>query len=351
MPSGALISYTGPETFQLRNHVQRIFLASVEKYGEYNVSKVEIDPKATDMNMLKTMVFSIPFFGTGKRIIFLESFPFESSGKRSEEEKENEEKILKILQEIPEEIVVICISENPDRRTKAWKELQKIADKESSQEFSELKDQELTEWILQMIASKKGEILPAAAEYLWQYCGTNLWKLSNEIEKLILFTSGEKPISERDIEKVSEPSFETIQFALSNAFSSGKEEEVIEIFHRMIFNGESAYVVLYRDLGSIMRQLILTRVALDGKKSAEDVGINPFIFRHTQKTAALFPMTHLRTMHEKLIHIDEGTKTGAIPSHAGKEDHLIFAVEKWIRSFFSINESSHSKSSGFARPN
>jgi len=163
--------------------------------------------------------------------------------------------------------------------------------------------------------------------------GSNLWTLANEIDKLIKF-SGAKPISERDIETVCDPGIETAQFALSNAFAKGSEIEVMNVFEHQIDAGESAYSLLYRDLGPIVRQFLLARTALDERKGAKEVGLNPFIFGRIKNTTAKFPFEHLREMQEKLVQIDEGVKTGLIPVVSGKEDLLFFALENWIREFF-----------------
>jgi hypothetical protein len=84
-----------------------------------------------------------------------------------------------------------------------------------------------------------------------------------------------------------------------------------------------------------MRQLILTRYAVDQNKSAKEIGMNPFVFGKTKPVAQKFSLQHLKNMHGKLLWIDEGTKTGVIPAAAGKEEMLVFALERWIGEFFS----------------
>ncbi len=332
--TGTTLYFSGPESFLLREHVQKYFVASEKKYGEYNVLKM--NPEEKKFGEIKTELLSVPFFNTGKKIVFLDPFPLPSSEKMSEVKKEKSEKIIELLKGIPEDIVIICVSEHPDKRTKAWKDLIKIAQKDISRSFEPLNERTLTQWVLQRVSAKEGKILPAAAEYLWQYAGKNLWVLDQEVQKLINFSEG-KPISERDIEIVCDVNSETIEWALSNAFSTGQRKEVLKIFHRMIDAGQSAYTLLFRDFGSLLRQLLLVRQALDTRSSAKDIGMSPFLFGKMKKVAEQFSLSHLKNMQDGLLKIDEGSKTGLIPTSTGKEELLIFALEKWIYKFFRKN--------------
>jgi len=329
MSDGKIILFTGPETFRLREHTAQYYKAAREKYGEWNTIKV--DAAETAVEELKMHFFSLPFLGDGKKIIFLDAFPL---GGKNEAEKEKNEQVLELLKKIPTEVVVICSAENPDRRTKVWKDLQKISDAAASQDFAPLKDQELTEWIRKSIAKYGAKILPSAAEFLWQYAGSNLWKLHQEILKLAAYQE-EKPISERDISEICDPSQETIQFALSNAFASGKETEVLRTLSDLLRSGESPFSLLFRDFGSTLRTLLLTNFALQHNLSAQAIGVHPFAFGKMKATAGKISFSHLKNMHQKLLEIDEGTKNGTIPSTGGREDLLIFALENWIREFFS----------------
>ncbi len=342
---GLVLMFSGPETFQLRDFVRNYIRLAEGKYGEENVSR--IDPRETEFNVLKSELFSLPFFCVGKRIIVLDPFPYEATGKKKKadsEEKEpekknkeklNEELILDLLKNTPEEVVVICVCPAEIKADGTLsKALAPIISKEHSKKFMPLGRGDLTQWVIERVKMKDAKILPAAAEFLWNRCGTNLWKLEHEVEKLVAFTDSAKPISENDIEKVSDPSYESIQYAFSDAFATRNCREVMKVFHELLDSGETAQGMIYRDFGSVMRNLVLTRFAIDRKKTAEDIGMHPFAFSKTKKTASAFSMTHLKAMQRKLVAIDEGTKTGLIPVSSGHEDHLIFALERWIQDFF-----------------
>lgn len=64
-----------------------------------------------------------------------------------------------------------------------------------------LYDNQVPDWIRDYLKSKKFQIKPAAAELLGEYLGTDLSKIVNELDKLILNLPQGTEISEKDIEE------------------------------------------------------------------------------------------------------------------------------------------------------
>lgn len=334
-----LFLLTGENSFELKKFLKNWEKAARVKYGDFAVSR--IDFLETEFQNLLAELETPPFFGSEKRVFFLENFPPPPPSRPFSAEKKGViEKTAEVLARISEDTVVICAVEKPDRRISAWKKLEKVFgkiqifpafEKGGSGMLSPKGKMEATDFVLKTVAEKEGKILPAAAAFLVDFCGGDPWKLNSEIEKLILFSRvREKPISEDDIQKSAIPSDEMAGFAFSNAIQSENIAEILGVIQKLIDTGEAPQAILARDAAPVIRQLLAVKTA----KDASEAGIHPFVFGKMKSVARKIPLEKLQKAHSDLLKIDIDSKTGNLPITPEKTDLFQLALERIFLELF-----------------
>ncbi len=328
-----LFLLTGENGFELKKFLKSWEKAAIVKYGDFAVSR--IDFLEIEARSLMTELETPPFFGSEKRVFFLENFPPPPPSRPfSAEKKGIIEKITEILGHISEETVVICAVMKPDRRISAWKNLEKIFgkvydfpafEKTASGMLSAKGKADATTFVLKSVAEKGGKILPSAASFLVDFCGGDPWKLDHEVAKLLLFAhSQEKPISEKEIQKFAIPSDEMAGFAFSNAMQTEKLSEVLSVIDQLLVSGEAPQAILVRDAAPVIRQLFAVKTA----KDAGEAGINPYIFGKMKSVARKFSLEKLQKAHTAILALDYDSKTGRLPITPEKTDLFRLAFER-----------------------
>jgi len=338
-----LFLLTGEDDYSLKQFLRKWERSALEKYGEYNVIRYDFESKP--VSELLGELNAPPFFGDGKRIFFIENFPPAPPSRAFAEKKKQEITALsEALADLSEESVVVLASPKPDKRISAYKKLLPLLAKIHSfpvwtKEYSGVLSSEgysaATEWVLEQVALAGGKILPAAARFLIEYCGSNPWILSNEIEKLVLYSSESgRPISEDDIKHLSCPSDEMVNFAFSNAVQTGKKSEVFHVFHQLLSANTAPQAILGRDLIPTIRQLLQVSLAVETNASAKEAGVHPFVFNKLKNVASRFSSDRLMKAHRHLLTIDRESKTGQLPMTADRTNLFQLEVEKMLLELF-----------------
>ncbi len=340
---GQILLYAGPESFLLKEHISQMKKASFQKYGEFNVMSILFDPPDRGANEylnqktkeISAEIITPAFFGE-KRVIFLENFPPPVKGNISKDDiAKYYQRIIKSLENLPAENVVIISAENPDRRTKIWKDLQKIVNQ--TQEFKSLESHELNKWILSRVASQGGKMLPSASTFLAEYCGNDLWWISQEINKLINYCE-DKPISEVDIQKISVMNSEIADFALINSLQENNLKKALKVFQSELEETGAPQVVYYKDIVPAVRQLLKIIWAVKNNRTAKDVGVHPFVFSKWQRVASKFDFEKIKKAYGALVLIDEGLKNGKIEVATNDLRMFNLVIEVYFLEFFSEQE-------------
>jgi len=321
-----LYLFYGEETYLLQKKVVFWKKSFQEKHGEYNLSV--LDGLKENANSIISECETVPFLGE-KRLILIESLP-PSIGSKVDEKKVNA--ILRFLENIPESSVIAFINSRPDKRTKFYKQLVKIA---KIEEFRPIDAKNLQGWIFNEIQECGGKILPAAVPYLIEKTGNNLWALHNEINKLIAYTE-EKPVSENDINHLVSPIYDVNIFKLTDYIGAKQANKAIDILDRLVEGGNTTFQIF----SLIIRQFrIFLQIQEMQNKPAKEVASNlklhPFVVQNSLKQLCSFSKEELFQAYRDLLEIDRKMKTGEIKISANNENLFMLELEKFILKFAS----------------
>jgi DNA polymerase-3 subunit delta len=186
--------------------------------------------------------------------------------------------------------------------------------------FPRVRGARLRHWIGERVAGGGGAITSGAVELLARVVGDDLWTLSQEIEKLLLFCRG-KPITEDEVGHLSSPAREVRSYELADALLEGKSRGAGRLLHQLLQEG----LVPAQLLAAVTRQLrhaLLAQELLDQglktKELGERLGLSDYPLEKTLAQAR-FPRPRLEMAYYKILGTDLAIKTGKLSGELALE--------------------------------
>lgn len=187
-------------------------------------------------------------------------------------------------------------------------------------ESNTIKDYEIVKWITSYVKSKKINISPKGIELLAEFLGTDLSKITHEIDKLILVKGKNANITEQDIEENIGISKEYNIFELNNALGKRDSLKSIKIVNYFISNPKNLFLPMaLGTIYSFFTKLLLTKYAgnIDGRALGSVLKIHPFIAKDYKVYAANYSMPKIKNTFDLLRNYDLKSKgmgmSGATP--------------------------------------
>src|SRR3972149_5322784 len=145
----------------------------------------------------ETIAGTIPFTIEG----LLEGFqpPPATAKKKASHRAEKHEEHLSFagaLQKLPPFTEVVIIGGKVNERSNPL--LKELAALTKIKNFPAPTGNNLTRWITERVAGAGGAISAPAAQLLARFIGSDLWKMSGEVDKLLLYAAGRR-IEEKDV--------------------------------------------------------------------------------------------------------------------------------------------------------
>ncbi len=198
--------------------------------------------------------------------------------------------------------------------------------KAECQEFRLFSFKEVKNWAGRKFNKRNFKVEEAALELLVQYAGINLWRVKNEVEKLMNYRIKEKFIEKKDVEILVKPeNLELNIFTIVDVISQKKKNKALKLLRFYLEKGDSPLYLLtmisyqFRNL-LIVKDLISKGYSYDFalKKS----GLHPFVFKKTYSQSFKFSFEELKKIYRKILEIDFTIKNGKIEP--------FFALEMFI---------------------
>lgn len=221
------------------------------------------------------------------------------------------EAVLSALKEIPESTVVVIWEAKPDERLAVFKELKSIA---KTTKFDPLKPPELAQWLIKYTTAQGGSINMPTAQLLINQAGSDQWRLSNEVLKLVNF----KPtITPEAIKEFIEPSFQNTIFDLVEAITKSQTSRALKLYQGLRDSKAEPLYILSM-ISWQLRNLVVAKAAEVSKSNpsaqqiASDFKMNPFVVRKAQEAVRSIDLKKLKAAHSLLITADHKLKTSAM---------------------------------------
>ncbi|MCD0489110.1 DNA polymerase III subunit delta [Pedobacter sp. MC2016-14] len=172
---------------------------------------------------------------------------------------------------------------NFDKRKKIFKSISK-----SGLVFQSdpVRDYKLAGWIEDLVKEKGAKIAPQAAALMAEYLGTDLSKISNELEKLMLNVSRETTIDTDHIQKNIGISKEYNVFELQKALASRNVLKCNQIVNYFADNPKAnPMVMVMANLNAYFTKVLKYHYLQNKHDAAKELGINPYFIKDYESAA------------------------------------------------------------------
>ncbi len=184
----------------------------------------------------------------------------------------------------------------------------------NSEEFNFLSGVKLEVWIKKQVEERIGQIDTGAVKKLAVFVGSDLWRLSNEIDKLISYRNG-KLILAVDIDELVGAKIENDIFKTVDALATRNKQMALALLHRHLVEGESE-IYLLSMLVYQFRNLLLVKSEIERgtqfQSLAKTIKLHPYVLRKSFEQSRGFTLLALKKIYERLLELDIAIKTGRI---------------------------------------
>lgn len=218
----------------------------------------------------------------------------------------------------PSTVLVICYKyKKIDKRKSLYKEINKVG---LVYESKKLYENHVADWIRRVLAGKKYKIDTKATLMLIEFLGTDLSKINNELNKLMLVLPKEATITPEAIEDNIGISKDYNNFELRKAVGERDVLKVNRIINHFAQNQKANPMIMTISLlNSFFTQLLIYHSLKDKSKNsvAKALGVNPFFVSDYTVAAKNYPMRKVSQVIGLLRNADvksKGVGANALPA-------------------------------------
>jgi len=223
---------------------------------------------------------------------------------------------LTALQGVPNSSLRIVLAMKSEKSLSAWgKSIPAI-------EIDPLKASDVARWLIDRYS-----VTPEIARYLVDNIGTELYQLHTEVEKLLTYVGGARPIETRDVDVLILRSEQFGPFELDDAVLARDYKKAVQVIGAMLDEGVDPLIVLSR-IVRVWRQLFVGK-SLVGRRSAKDVAMAAMVpsWKAGDFTASCkkFEWKQLAAGFRLLLNADRAFKTSS-PNPEGYFDVMLWKM-------------------------
>jgi DNA polymerase-3 subunit delta len=242
--------------------------------------------------------------------------------KEAQDLSKNIEKLVSYA-ENPQPTTVLVLNykyKKLDKRKKLHKAIAKFG---LIYESKKLYENQVSDWIRRVLSGKKYQIEPKASQMLVEFLGTDLSKISNELDKLMIILPKETVINDKHIEDNIGISKDFNNFELRKAVGEKnilKANRIINYFSENPKNNPTVMTISL--LNNFFTQLLLFHGLQDKSKSsvARALGVNPYFVDEYFLAGRNYPMRKVAQVISFLR--DADVKSKGVGANQTQEDIL-----------------------------
>jgi DNA polymerase-3 subunit delta len=299
---------TGNNSFLRGKKLTQLKGAFSEKYGKENIERVAGED--LEVAQLPSLLQGGTLFSSNRMVIIRDL----------SKNKETSEKFIEYLEKVPEEVSVVLIEGQLDKRTSLYKTLKKSTD---FQECIEPSDNDLLKWVTEYTKEQGGEIDQTTARKLIEYVGVDQQRLVGEVEKLVAFNP---KVTSSSVEELVEKRPQSTAFQLLDLVLSDQKEKALGVLDNL----ERAFEDPYQIANLLIWQVqVLAVVKSAGSRPdseiARETKLNPYVISKTKSLARRIDTQKLNKIIELSTQLDIDLKsTNAKPWRL--VEHTILAI-------------------------
>ncbi len=317
MTKEQIFCFVGENEYALSKELARWKLTFSTKYGPENLT--ELQAKDEHVGTLIDVVSFGPFIAE-KRLVIVRGFP-----------KADKDEMSEIFEAVHPATVLLFVEPKPDKRLSSTKFIEKEA---QVKEFLLPSAHELRRSLLTHAASQGIQCSSSSIEELITIVGDDERTLVTELDKLCLYCSEHKVLTEEHVELLAIPSGSQVIWKLTDLLGSGDTGGALKFFRRRIERGEDPYGI-WVILLNLVKNLVLCVTAYHGglrdeRSISSAFGLHFLAVRSLlplAKNIDLFKVKHILAL---ALEADLALKSGGHHYAVDRPDELISLTESII---------------------
>lgn len=299
---------SGEESYLKEYYLQQLRENVIDPtFADFN--RIELEGKGLTTEQLTEAVDSYPAMSEKKLIIITDFDLFKPPAVFSD-------MLPALLEDLPDYVCLVfyydILDGKPDKRTKMYKTLQKVA---CFAEFSHMEEHELVAWLERRARGLGCAITPEDASYMIFLCGNSMTNLVGEMEKAAAHaTTGE--IKKYNIDAVCSPVLDAVVFDLTDAMTAGKFERAVSLVGDLIAQKNNE-VMIFTTITRHIQRLYAAKLCAEaraGEKQLMDMigSKSPYYAKQIQNAARRVSLKWLRKVASLCAQTDAALKGSAV---------------------------------------
>ncbi len=201
-------------------------------------------------------------------------------------------------------VEIIIVEKKIDKRSGFYKFLKQSTD---FREFHTLDKRDLPNWLCNIVAQRGGRLSSQDASLLIERVGVNQERLSNEVDKLLLY---EAQITKSTINLLTTPDAQGTLFELLDSAFTGDAGRTIKLYtEQRLQKVEPQQIIAMLAWQIHVFALIKSAGTLSADQIASKSGVNPYVIRKSYSTAKHLSVNKLKAITNKLSDLDVRIKS------------------------------------------
>jgi len=307
--------FHGPDEFT-RSETLNSFKQRLGPSDTVDLNTTELDGRDVSMGDLRHHCDAIPFMAD-RRLVIVHGLlkRLSPSKKRSGARRKLLDDLVDYLPTLPQSTRLVFVDDVLLSSKHRVVKLARSSEQGYEKQFKPPKPKQLPSWVQKRARKYGGEVEPRAAHRLATLVGDDLRLLDQEIQKLITYTDGQRPITSEDVDLLVPYVQEAVIFDLVDALGQRDGRTASQILHRLLDEGEHPLGLL----GMIVRQfrLLIQVKELKAERAnphqiAKRLNIHPYPARKLHGQANHFTAEQLEKVYRHLLETDVAIKTGKL---------------------------------------
>lgn len=286
----------GEEKYDINQKIDKIKKEFLSLEVGVNLFYVNSD----NIDELDSITQGVTFFGSEKLIIIKNT---------------NLKFNVNILKNLEEDIKVVIVEDNVDKRLTEYKTLSKIAE---CLEYKHFDERQMIQFIIDILKRYNVKISYEDAEYMQNVCGNDKYNNINELQKLVIYVGNGGIVTKEIIDTVCSKTLSAKLFDVLDDIINKKKDIAIKQLDFLLKQKEpivKIYIMLYKQF----KQLYMIKVLKQkGEKNiAQELGMAPFILKKLSSAADKYTEEELKNIIYAFDDYDQKTKNGDMDFEIG----------------------------------
>jgi DNA polymerase-3 subunit delta len=308
--------FYGPDEFACSAAVADLRAAIPPDLLDLNCTTIE--PRGFKLDMLIAACEAYPFLAEARLVIARGLLKGLRAGKARDE-------LRAYLEKLPPTCDLVFVeTEEFDKRSSIFTFVKKEAERGRAElrEFLPRQGEELLRWLDTRARALGVQLERPAAQRLVEFVGAEGRALVNELGKLAAYVGTGQTISTREVDLLVQDESEQNMFVFIDDMALRRRGAALRGLRQLLADGQAPTYLLFmlaRQVRILLAVQELAQQRMRPEAIAAELGQKPFVVRKALEQARNFSADELLRLHDLLLELDHGTKTGRVEAEVALE--------------------------------